>query len=93
MISGDQEFISFEDYTATNTGNPAQVHVDLGTPNQKLFGHLQGDQMTQDQNFSQKNDGKFNIVLQHFVLHKIISLCTSNFTKLSRENTRKTCWF
>ncbi|KAJ8679183.1 hypothetical protein QAD02_014970 [Eretmocerus hayati] len=38
MQPGDQQFISFDDYSNTNTAVPTQIHVDLGTPNQKLFG-------------------------------------------------------
>jgi hypothetical protein len=41
--SVDQQFISFNDYDDQSAGTSAQMHVDLGMPNQQLFGHLQSD--------------------------------------------------
>ena len=64
MQPGDQQFINFQDYPTTNTASAAQVHVDLGTPNQQLFGHIQGNDptgaamMSDLQGFPGQKDGK-----------------------------------
>lgn len=61
MNPGDQQFISFQDFPETNVAGSQQVHVDLGTPNQQLFGHMQtdGSAMMQDlQGFPGQKDGE-----------------------------------
>ena len=49
-MNPDQQFFSFEDFTNPNLSAPGQqVHVDLGTPNQQLFGEPnQADQGSPD---------------------------------------------
>ncbi|XP_011494198.1 PREDICTED: protein YIPF1 [Ceratosolen solmsi marchali] len=43
MNSRDQQFISFDNYSDSSAGTSAQMNVDLGLPNQQLFGHLQSN--------------------------------------------------
>lgn len=68
MNPGDQQFISFQDFPDMNSASTAQVHVDLGTPNQnqQLFGQMQDDPSLQG--FPGQKNGKSLINIAFFTI-------------------------
>lgn len=75
MNPEDQQFVNFQDYQNPNVGS--SVHVDLGTPNQQLFGNppydATGTGMMQDpQGFPEQKDRECEALI--FLIHPILFL-------------------